>query len=72
MRLACVEIREAYLFKESTETMQIEGWAGEGQGGALYVHLVQSEGGGRRRGRGERSETKTMEEGKSQRWEKGV
>lgn len=34
-------------FKESTETMQIEGRVGDGRG-ALYVHLVQSEGGGRR------------------------
>lgn len=33
-------------FKESTETMQIEGRVGDG--GALCVHLVQSEGGGRR------------------------
>lgn len=64
-RLACVEIREAYLFKESTETMQIEGQAREGRG-ALYVHLVQSEGGGRRRG--ERKEEKGA---KRRQWKRG-
>lgn len=45
-RLACVEIREAYLSKESTETTQIEGGVGRAMEGALCVHLV-------RRGRGE-------------------
>lgn len=55
MRLACVEIRKAYLCKESSETMQIER-----RGGALCVHLVLREveegrgGQGGRPGRGER------------------
>lgn len=38
--MACVEIREAYLSKESTETTQIEGGVGGTAEGALRVHLV--------------------------------
>lgn len=46
--LACIKIRKAYLSKESTETMQIEGGVGRVMEGALCVHLVQKE-----RGRGD-------------------
>lgn len=48
-RLACVEIREAYLSKESSETMQIEG-------GGHYVSIWYWGEGGRRRGEKEKGE----------------
>lgn len=55
--MACVEIREAYLSKESSETIKIEKM--RRRGGALSVHLVEREGGGgtgpgRRSRRGEK------------------
>lgn len=72
--MACVEIREAYLFKESTETMQIEGQAREGRGATICPSGPErgrrEEKGGEERG--ERSETKTMKEWMSQMGGKGV
>lgn len=44
-RLACVEIREAYLFKASTETMLIEG-LGRGGGNYMSIWSIAREEGG--------------------------